>query len=108
MQLGLGSLAIALEALGYDGSVGSEPLPLTCCLEHVATLTQGHLGPQPSIASLDQGISVQLELPERGLATLECLLGARDGLLGDLEPPGILIAARLQASDGVLESSLGP
>ncbi len=108
MLLRIGGLAVSLEPLGDDGAVRTETLALARRFEQVATLGERLLGLQPYVPGLGQFVAIVLELLECGLTGAKRLLGSRHCLFGDLQTAGILVTARPQGSDRVLESGLRP
>ena len=104
--LRLRGLAVALELLGDDHSIGPKTLDLTSGLEHVAAFGNGGLGPKTRVAGLSQRVAILLELLECSLPVLERQRGAADRLLGDLESARVLVALRLENPYGVLQTSL--
>ena len=105
LELGgdLDRLAVALVAFGRGVALGGDPLGLARLLEHAATLGQGRLGLGPPVAGAGQRVAIALELGERELALLERRLRLLDGLLGDLEPARVPVAARAQVVERPVE-----
>ena len=94
---------IALVAFGRDVALGHDPLGLAGLLERAAMLSQHHLGLGPAVARAGHRVAVALELGERQLALVECRLSLRDGLLGDLEPARVPVAAGAQVMERPVE-----
>ena len=106
--LRFGGLAQSFEALRHDHPIGPKAIGLAGALEHVPALGQGLLGADAAGASLGQGVAIVLQLLERGLAAAHGRFRSRNGLFRDLEAAGVLVAARLESADRLLETGLGP
>ena len=88
-----------LEALLGQGRLGDEPLRLAGLLEHRPVLDELALDDGPPLARPGQDVAIALELDQRGLALLDHAGRPADGLLGDLEAAGVLVAAARQVLD---------
>ena len=103
----LDGLPVALVALLGGIAFGDESLRLAGLLEEGAALGERGLGLGPSLAGGRQAVPVALELGEGQVALLHARRGLGDGLLGDLQAAGVLVALGRQVVDGPVELAPG-
>ena len=100
--------AVPLEALLGGDPLRRQALGLAGLLEHRAALDEVGFGRRPALLGARQRVAVTLELGQRELALLDEPALALDVVLGDLEPPGVLRALRLELEDALLEAVASP
>ncbi len=105
--LRLGRLTVALPALHDGGQFGAQSIGLADLLQQIAILGETLLGQLPGGARLGERLAVTFQLDQRRFSGLQCRLRASDRFLGSLEPAGVLVAARLERLDGLLQARLG-